>query len=215
MSSSSTWSEQHAVRRSVLWAVRAARSKSASSAIRGRLATRLHPPDPDADQNHPERLLILPFVRGRCLEVGCGYRKTSQEAVAVDLIPKGRRGRHGNVSGRRSQADLAADGGLLPFRDAAFDSLIARHNLEHYVDTAATLEEWRRVLVIGGTLAVILPDEGAYAGRTVELDPTHYHGYSPGSLSHLVGLVGGFGDIETRPAVPSWSFLLTARRCAD
>jgi SAM-dependent methyltransferase len=160
-------------------------------------------------------LLILPFVRGRCLEIGCGYRKTSQDAIAVDLVPKGERGRHGNVSGRLSQADVAADGGLLPFRDAAFDSLIARHNLEHYVDTAATLEEWGRVLVAGGTLAVILPDEEAYPGRTVELDPTHYHGYSPGSLARLVGLVGGFDTIETRRAVPAWSFLLTARRCAD
>jgi len=179
------------------------------------MVRRLRPRHQEDDSAHPERLLILPYVRGRCLEVGCGYRKTSEEAVAVDLVPKGGRGRHGNVTGRVSQADIAADGSRLPFRAASFDSLIARHNLEHYVDTAATLEEWRRVLVPGGTLAVILPDEEAYPGQTVALDPTHYHGYSPAALAHLVVLVGGFGDIETQPAVAEWSFLLTARRNAD
>lgn len=168
-----------------------------------------------ADSIHPERLIILPFVKGRCLEVGCGYRKTAAQAIGVDLVPKGSLGRHGNVFGRPSEADVAADGAHLPFPEATFDSLIARHNLEHYVDTAATLEEWRRVLVPGGTLAVILPDEEAYPGRTVALDPTHYHGYSPGALAHLVRLIGGFGDIETRPAVEAWSFLLTARRLAS
>ncbi len=172
-------------------------------------------PRGEEDSTHPERMVILPFVRGRCLEVGCGYRKTSDQAVAIDLVPKGGRGRHGNVTGRVSQADIGADGSCLPFRDGAFDSLIARHNLEHYVDTAATLEEWRRVLAPGGTLAVILPDEEAYPGRTVALDPTHFHGYSPAALAHLVAVVGGFVDIETRPAVAEWSFLLTARRNGD
>lgn len=175
-------------------------------------ARRLRPGTVVADEDHPERLAVLPFVQGRSLEIGCGYRKTSDLVLGVDLVPKGRPGRHGNVAGRRSQADVAADGAQLPFGDATFDSLVARHNLEHYIDTAGTLEEWRRVLRPGGMLAVVLPDEEAYQGRTVELDPTHYHAYSPSALARLVRLIGGFSEIETRTAVPDWSFLLTARR---
>ena len=48
------------------------------------------------------------------------------------------------------RADVVADGSALPFRTGSFDSLIARHNLEHYVDTAGTLIEWARVLDVGG-----------------------------------------------------------------
>lgn len=164
---------------------------------------------------HPERLAIVPYVRGRALEVGCGHRKTSGEVIGLDLTPGGRRGTVGNAAGQESQADVAGSGEALPFADASFDSVIARHNLEHYVDTAGVLIEWRRVLKSGGTLAVILPDEENFPsnrGRTLDLDPTHYHGYSMAALGRLVHLVGGFFDVTTEVVVPQWSFLLTARK---
>jgi ubiquinone/menaquinone biosynthesis C-methylase UbiE len=132
--------------------------------------------------------------------------------MGVDLVPRGARGRIGNVAGKVSQADIVADGGCLPFADGSVDSVVARHNLEHYVDTAGTLIEWRRVLRDGGILAVVLPDEARYQGRTVLLDPTHYHGYSDAALARLVALVGGFSDIRTKPVVEGWSFMLTAQR---
>lgn len=170
--------------------------------------------DPAIDEDplsHPERLAVLPYVTGRCLEVGCGHRKTADDVVGVDLVPGGRPGSVGNVAGRVSQADVAAHGEALPFSDLSFDSLIARHNLEHYVDTVEVLREWCRVLRPGGTLAVIVPDEEAYLGRTLELDPTHYHAFTQRSLSRLVELVG-FARVTTQPVVAGWSFLLVARK---
>ena len=110
---------------------------------------------------------------------------------------------------------MVADGEKLPFADRSFDSLVARHNLEHYVDTAGTLIEWRRVLRPGGALAVIVPDEERYAGRTLDLDPTHYHGYSETALARLFGLIGGFERVTTAPVIHGWSFMLTAERGAD
>ncbi|MEO5679237.1 MAG: class I SAM-dependent methyltransferase [Acidimicrobiales bacterium] len=164
---------------------------------------------------HPERLAILPYVRGRTLEVGCGHRKTAEQVVGVDLTPGGHRGTVGNAAGQESQADVAASGEALPFAAESFDSVIARHNLEHYIDTAGVLIEWRRVLKPGGTLAVILPDEEnfpSHRGRTLDLDPTHYHGYSMAALGRLVQLVGGFVDLSAEVVVPQWSFLLTASK---
>jgi len=149
------------------------------------------------------------------LEVGCGHRKTSDQVVGVDLTPGGRRGTVGNAAGQESQADVAASGEDLPFAAESFDSVIARHNLEHYIDTAGVLIEWRRVLKPGGTLAVILPDEENFPtqrGRTLELDPTHYHGYSMAALGRLVHLVGGFAEMTTEVVVPRWSFMLTATK---
>jgi len=170
---------------------------------------------PEDQATHPERLAILPYVRDRTLEVGCGHRKTSDQVVGLDLTPRGRRGTVGNAAGQASQADVAASGADLPFAAESFDSVIARHNLEHYVDTAGVLIEWRRVLRPGGTLAVILPDEENFPserGRTLDLDPTHYHGYSMAALERLVHLVGGFVDLTTEVVVPQWSFMLTATK---
>jgi predicted SAM-dependent methyltransferase len=47
--------------------------------------------------------------------------------------------------------------------------VVARHNLEHYVDVVKTLCEWRRVLKPGGVMAILVPDEraGAPQGRAV------------------------------------------------
>lgn len=195
------------------------RLRRAYSSLPARLRDRLRPvvgrlssaPEED-DETHPERLAILPFVVGRCLEVGCGHRKTADGVIGLDWIPGGQPGSVGNVAGRISTADVSANGMFLPFRDRAFDSVIARHNLEHYVDVVAVLQEWRRVLREDGVLAVIVPDEDAYAGRTVELDPTHYHAFSSAALANLVEVVGGFTEVATSVAVPNWSFMLVARR---
>jgi SAM-dependent methyltransferase len=163
------------------------------------------------DDHHPERLAVLPYVRGRCLEVGCGHRKTHSSAVGVDLTPGGQLGTVGNVKGRRSQADVAADGGALPFRDGAFDSLIARHNLEHYDDTRATLTEWCRVLAPGGTFALVVPDEERYPGSTLELDPTHYQAFTEQSLRMELHR-SGFLVAQSQPVIEGWSFAIVGRR---
>lgn len=168
--------------------------------------------EPDDPGQHPERLAVLPYVQGRCLEVGCGHRKTAESVIGVDLTPGGTHGTIGNTTGHPSQADVAALGQQLPFADAVFDSLIARHNLEHYVDLVEVLAEWARVLRPGGTLAVVVPDEERFPGRTLDLDPTHYHAFTERSLSSLLELTGLFEVVETRPVVPDWSFLVAATR---
>jgi SAM-dependent methyltransferase len=178
---------------------------------------RLQVMQPEDHENHPERLAILPFVKGTTLEVGCGHRKTTADVIGLDLTPGGSLGSVGNAAGQMSRADVAGSGDALPFAAEVFDALIARHNLEHYIDTAGVLIEWRRVLKPNGTLAVILPDEENFPperGRTLDLDPTHYHGYSVAALGRLVDLVGGFADVTTEIVIPQWSFLLTASKLA-
>lgn len=165
-------------------------------------------------ENHPEILALRPFCRGRGIDVGCGHRKVAPECIGIDIIPPGGLGRHGVVAGRTSVADIQASGDDLPmFRDGELDYVVSNHNLEHYVDVVKTLTEWRRVLRPGGRLALVVPDERA--GDTVFLDPTHKHAFTPESLVCLLERVGGFEDIQTAPAVPHWSFLLSARKTDD
>lgn len=173
------------------------------------LARRALPAKQLDDALHPERLAVLPFLTGCVLEIGCGHRKTIEASVAVDLVPRGKLGTTGNARGRYSQANVSASGGALPFRSGSFDTVLARHNLEHYVDLVEVLSEWRQVLRPQGRLVVVVPDEENYTGRTVELDPTHYHAFSRTSLSRIVELLGFRVDhVET--AVDRWSFLLVA-----
>jgi SAM-dependent methyltransferase len=165
-----------------------------------------------SDDEHPERLAVLAHVLpGRVVEIGCGYRKTSAEFVGVDLIPGGARGRVGNVQGKVSQADVAANGDRLPLRTGAFDSLVARHNLEHYVDLVGVLQEWNRVVRRGGRLVAVVPDEERYAGNTLALDPTHYHAFSEALVTKLLPLVGWRVE-HVGPCIEGWSLLIVATR---
>lgn len=165
------------------------------------------------DDAHPERLAVLPHVRGICVEIGCGYRKTLPGIVGIDMVPGGQPGTVGNVSQRTSQADIAALGDKLPLPAKSVDTLLARHNLEHYIDLVGVLQEWHRVLKPWGRMVVIVPDEEHYPGSTVGLDPTHYHAFSRVALSRLVELTG-FRVVETKTVVSQWSFMLVADRRA-
>jgi len=189
----------------------AARRGSRPTGVTGTVPLRpLRPPAVD-EANHPEALALAPYCVGRGIDVGCGHRKVTPDCIGVDLLAAGEVGEHGVVTGQRSVADLQASGDdLHMFGDSELDFVVARHNLEHYVDVVKTLEEWARVTRAGGTVAVIVPDERA--GDTIFLDPTHKHTFTPESLTRLVGLIDGLEVVETRVVTPSWSFLLVARR---
>jgi SAM-dependent methyltransferase len=181
----------------------------------GALARRVVRRPAEDDDTHPERLAVLAHLEGtRVVEVGCGPRKTAPHAIGIDLVPGGQPGRHGNAAGRVSQADLAGDGGALPLRSGVVDCLVARHNLEHYVDLVGTLREWHRVLRAGGRLVAVVPDEARYPGRTLELDPTHYHAFDEAFLSGLLPLVGFSVDV-VGPCIEGWSLLVVASANGD
>lgn len=154
---------------------------------------------------NPEAESMLPIVSGRGVDVGCGGAKTHPDAIGVDIIPPGDTGTQASQKGRVSQADVAASGDdLHMFGDGELDYVIARHNLEHYVDPLKTLLEWRRVLRPGGVIGLVLPDDDEF--DTLRADSTHLHVFTKTSLRNLVSLIDGIKIAAMGVSRHKWSF---------
>lgn len=123
----------------------------------------------------------------KILELGCGFRKTVERAVGVDRVARGEEIPH--VRGSGSVADVEADvSQKLPFPDNSQDLVIARHILEHCVDSVETLRNWNRVLKIGGRLLVAVPNQEL--GNTIPMNPEHVHAFTPTALQNLLEQMG-------------------------
>jgi len=123
----------------------------------------------------------------KILELGVGAKKTVSEAVGVDEVPAGQPiillGNHVSV------ADIVADvSEPLPFPDESFDTIIARHIIEHIIDSIATLKNWSKPLKKGGRLIIATPNENIE--ETIPLNPEHVHAFTPASLRHFGEAVG-------------------------
>jgi predicted SAM-dependent methyltransferase len=98
---------------------------------------------------------LVPYFRGKCLDIGCGPYRVFPHFVGVD------NGHHwGHFDNVR--VDDAAD--LSQFGSASWDMAFSSHLLEHfhYKDVPSVLREWMRVTKIGGHLVLYLPDEDQY-----------------------------------------------------
>lgn len=154
---------------------------------------------------HPEAASVIPHANGLGIYIGCGGNKTLPNVIGVDITPKGQKGLWGNQRGVVSESDVCASGDCLPFKSNAFDFIIARHNLEHYLNLIKTLLEWRRVLKIGGVLCIVLPDDTEV--DSIHLAPTHKHVFTPESFRVLMETLGRFEIIKIEVCVPHWSFI--------
>ncbi len=109
----------------------------------------------------------------RLLDLGCGFGRHAFEAakrgarvVAFDYAATelkevrntfGAMASAGEVAGDSCAGTVQGDATLLPFRDGAFDRIIAAEVLEHIGDDTEALTELARVLRPGGAMAVTVP----------------------------------------------------------
>ena len=107
------------------------------------------------DESSKIRWELVPYMRGKCLDIGSGAYKVFPHFVGVD------NGHHwGHFDNVR--VDDAKD--LSQLGSAAWDLAYSSHLLEHfyYKDVPAVLKEWMRVTKIGGHLILYVPDEDQY-----------------------------------------------------
>lgn len=102
---------------------------------------------------HHDLRRVLPGVRGRVLDVGCGKKPYAS------WLPRGKGNRVVgiDVSPLPDVDVVVGEEGGLPFRDGAFDAVLCTQVLEHVVDLESTLSEIHRVLVSSGLLVASVP----------------------------------------------------------
>ena len=100
---------------------------------------------------------VVPYLRGRGLDIGAGDFKILPHAISVDNC-------HHAQFGISIRPDVfiqtAAD--LSVFGSQSMDFVYSSHLLEHMEDPAAALKEWYRLVKPGGYLILYLPHEDHY-----------------------------------------------------
>lgn len=172
------------------------------------------PEDPQGFESRKIAHLIVPYTRGRGLDVGCGLERAYPHMIGVD---------NGNHWGERSAAQIhseADDLGL--FADRSMDFVFSSHTLEHMADPLKTLREWWRVIRPGGHLVLYLPHRDLYPriGQP-GANPDHKHDFHPDDIVGLMRSVAGGADgwtlreNETRSGGREYSFFQVFQKRSD
>jgi ADP-heptose:LPS heptosyltransferase/predicted SAM-dependent methyltransferase len=117
--------------------------------------------DPQAKQGFESRKIrweIVPWTRGKGLDLGCGMQKVFDHFIGVD-------NGHHEMFNQQIRSDIRAPAeDLSLFAEGSMDFAFSSHLLEHYPYESVpdVLKEWRRVLKVGGYLILYLPDEDQY-----------------------------------------------------
>ena len=101
---------------------------------------------------------LVPFTRGKGLDLGCGGSKTFAHFIGVDNL------KDTKLFGTPMQPDVVLETceDLYLFASKSMDFVFSSHLLEHIEDTQKTLEEWWRVVKVGGHLCLYLPHKDLY-----------------------------------------------------
>jgi ADP-heptose:LPS heptosyltransferase/predicted SAM-dependent methyltransferase len=113
--------------------------------------------DPQGDESGKIRWELVPYTRGRGLDLGCGPSKAFPHFIGVDDFTATAQ------FGTQMKPDVVCDVSKLDvFGSASMDFAFSSHCLEHVADWKACLKEWWRVIKPAGYLVLYLPDEDEY-----------------------------------------------------
>lgn len=115
------------------------------------------PDGPAGNESAKVRWAIVPYTRGRGLDIGAGEHKAFPHFISVD---NGDHGRFGYKIKPDIRVQDATD--LSLFGDHGMDFVFSSHLLEHLADVGAALKEWWRLVKPGGHLVLYLPHKDFY-----------------------------------------------------
>ena len=125
--------------------------------------------DPAGNESAKIKWELVPYTKGRGLDLGCGDAKPFKHFIGVD------NGRAKQDYGLRVAANVHYScENLDMFGTRSMDFVYSSHLLEHIVDTRSSLKEWWRVVKPGGYLVLYLPHKDFYPNiGTVAANPDH------------------------------------------
>ena len=151
--------------------------------------------------------LVVPYLQGRSLDIGCGQRKVWPTVLGID---------NGHHFGRGG-ADIVGDGtDLAMFADGCMDGIFSSHFLEHVRGPLQpVLREWWRVLKPGGHLCLYLPHADLYPRMGESgANPDHQRDLLPDDVVSVMREVGDWTllENETRDQGDEYSFFQVYRK---
>lgn len=160
---------------------------------------------PAGNESSKCRWDIVPYTRGKGLEIGCGIGKAFPHFTGVDS------GRDAKLFGAQITADIKADAAdLSQFADCGMDFVFSSHTLEHIEDHLRALLEWWRVIKVGGHLVLYLPHADFYPRKgEPDANPDHCHDFLPNDIIEAMHAIGEWDLVvnEARDAGDEYSLL--------
>jgi len=148
--------------------------------------------DPQGNEAAKIKYDIVPFTRGRGLDIGAGAFKAFPHFISVDNM------HHAQEFGWNYKPDIVIEDAckLDAFASQSMDFVFSSHTLEHIQDAEKALREWWRVLKPGGYLVLYLPDDSLYPKCGTEgANPDHKHDLNRDKVIEWMKGVGGWNLI--------------------
>jgi ADP-heptose:LPS heptosyltransferase/SAM-dependent methyltransferase len=173
--------------------------------------------DPEGNEAGKVKYLIVPFTRGRVLDLGCGPNKAFPHFIGVDNK------KDTELFGIAMRPELTVDVTNLQdsIQDESVDAIFSSHLLEHIEDYRAALASWWACIKPGGHLVLYLPHRDLYPNiGQPHANPDHKHDFVPEDITMAMATVGnpaGWDLLvsEVRDQGTEYSFLQVYRKRAD
>jgi len=166
--------------------------------------------DPQGGESLKCRWDVVPYIRGKGIDIGCGPTKVMPHVIGIDSL------KDVTLFGVEMKPDLVCeDATKLAIPDADLDFVFSSHLLEHIEDTTAALREWWRVLKVGGYLVLYLPHRDLYPriGQP-GANPDHKHDFTNADIDHEMREFASYSLLinEVRSEGTEYSFLQVYRK---
>lgn len=169
--------------------------------------------DPPGNEAGKIRWELVPYTRGRGLDLGCGPDKAFPHFIGVDDYTATAQ------FGVQMKPDVVSDVSKLDvFGSASMDFAYSSHCLEHVNDYRATLKEWWRVIKPGGHLVLYLPHKDFYPNiGQPGANPDHKNDFVPQDIVDAMKDVGAWDLVrnEDRSADREYSFFQVYKKRTD
>lgn len=131
------------------------------------------------------RHLTTPYCLGNGVDIGSGGNPVVPWAISMDL-PEADFSQYNSGHAPEHSIHFRCDARILPFKDSTLTFAYSSHLLEDFEDWSPILHEWKRVLIPGGYMVILIPDKTLWEKAVQNGQPpncAHRHEGFPGELT--------------------------------